>query len=53
MQTHGNFSLSSLPNRLSPYLASFNLSLSSEDFNYDEEPVPDFNVTLEDNDEGV
>ena len=43
----------SLPRRPSPYPASFNLSLSSEDFNYDEEAVPDFNVTLEDNDEGV
>ena len=33
-------------------MAAFNLSLSSVDFNYNQAPIPDFNVTLEDNDDG-
>ena len=37
----------------SPYSASFNMSLSSEDFNYNEQSVPDFSLTVEDNDEGI
>ena len=38
---------------MSPYSASFNMSLSSEDFNYNEQYVPDFSLTVEDNDEGI
>lgn len=44
--------ISSCSLRASPYASGFNLSLVSEDFNYNEVPLPDFNVTLEDNDEG-
>ena len=36
----------------SPYSSGFNLTLESEDKNYDGQSVPDFNVTIEDNDEG-
>lgn len=37
----------------SPYPASFNMSLESADTNYNEQYVPDYNVTIEDNDEGM
>ena len=39
-------------NTESPYMASFNMSLVSMDDNYDGADVDDFNVTVEDNDEG-
>lgn len=39
-------------NMESPYSSGFNLTLESEDKNYDGQSVPDFNVTIEDNDEG-
>ena len=39
-------------NMRSPYAAAFNLSLSSTDKNFNG-PLPDFNVTVEDNDEGT
>lgn len=39
-------------NIASPYPAAFNMTLSSQDTNYDGSSVPDFNVTVEDNDEG-
>ena len=39
-------------NLASPYSASFNMSLSSADFNFDRKRVPDVTLTIEDNDEG-
>ena len=36
----------------SPYPASFNMSLSSQDNNFNEYPVPNYDLTVEDNDEG-
>ena len=36
----------------SPYPAAFNMALSSKDMNYDGASLPDFNLTVEDNDEG-
>ena len=36
----------------SPYPAAFNMTLSSEDMNYNGASLPDFNLTVEDNDEG-
>ena len=39
-------------NSVSPYMASFNMSLMSLDSNYDGADVDDFQVTVEDNDEG-
>ena len=39
-------------NLASPYNSGFNLTLESEDMNYDGQIVPDFEVTVEDNDEG-
>ena len=40
-------------NMESPYNSGFNLTLESEDKNFDGQSVPDFMVTVEDNDEGV
>ena len=40
-------------NMESPYSSGFNLTLESEDMNYDGQELPDFNVTVEDNDEGI
>ena len=37
----------------SPYNSGFNMTLESEDKNFDGQSVPDFKVTVEDNDEGV
>ena len=37
---------------ISPYMASFNMSLTSRDDNYDGADVEDFDVTVEDNDDG-
>ena len=37
---------------LSPYSASFNLSLTSRDYNYDGADIDDYEVTVEDNDDG-
>ena len=39
-------------NIFSPYMASFNMSLTSLDENYDGAEIDDFNVTVEDNDDG-
>lgn len=39
-------------NIVSPYMASFNMSLTSRDDNYDGAEVEDFGVTVEDNDDG-
>lgn len=39
-------------NEPSPYSASFNMSLSSGDKNFNHAPVPNYNLTVEDNDEG-
>ncbi len=39
-------------NMPSPYASSFSMSLTSNDTNFDQEPVPDFSLTIEDNDEG-
>ena len=39
-------------NIISPYMASFNMSLTSLDENYDGAEIDDFNVTVEDNDDG-
>ena len=39
-------------NRESPYRSGFKLVLQSEDSNYDAPDLPDFGVTVEDNDEG-
>ena len=36
----------------SPYMASFNMSLTSLDDNYDGAEIEDFGVTVEDNDDG-
>ena len=36
----------------SPYLVSFNMSLTSLDTNYDGADVEDYDVTVEDNDDG-
>ena len=36
----------------SPYMASFNMSLTSLDDNYDGAEIDDFGVTVEDNDDG-
>jgi subtilisin-like proprotein convertase family protein len=38
-------------NIISPYMASFNMSLTSLDENYDGAEIDDFNVTVEDNDD--
>ena len=46
------YALEDTVNLPSPYPASFNMSLSSADNNFNQYPVPDFNVTVEDNDEG-
>ena len=40
-------------NAPSPYPASFNMTVSSGDMNFDRVPVPDYNLTVEDNDEGM
>ena len=40
-------------NAPSPYSASFNTTVSSVDMNFDQVPVPDYNLTVEDNDEGM
>ena len=40
-------------NMESPYNSGFDLTLESVDKNYDGQIVPDFKVTIEDNDEGV
>ena len=37
----------------SPYSSSFSIDLTSDDMNFNEEPVPDFTVAIEDNDEGM
>jgi hypothetical protein len=37
----------------SPYNSGFNMTLESEDMNFDGQSVPDFEVTVEDNDEGM
>ena len=37
---------------ISPYSASFNLSLTSRDYNYDGADIDDYEVTVEDNDDG-
>ena len=37
----------------SPYNSGFNVTLESEDKNFDGQSVPDFEVTVEDNDEGI
>ena len=37
----------------SPYNSGFNMTLESEDKNFDGQSVPDFKVTVEDNDEGM
>ena len=39
-------------NTISPYTASFNMSLTSLDDNYDGATIEDFGVTVEDNDDG-
>ena len=39
-------------NMVSPYQTGFNLTLKSEDFNYDEQEISNYNITIEDNDEG-
>ena len=39
-------------NTVSPYMASFNMSLTSLDENYDGAEVDDFGVSVEDNDDG-
>jgi len=46
------YALEDAINTHSPYAAAFNLSLSSLDRNYNG-PLPNFNVTVEDNDEGM
>lgn len=46
------YALEDAINTRSPYAAAFNLSLSSLDRNYNG-PLPNFNVTVEDNDEGM
>ena len=40
-------------NMESPYSSGFNMTLESEDKNFDGQSVPDFKVTVEDNDEGM
>ena len=40
-------------NAPSPYSASFNTTVSSGDKNFDDVPVPDYHLTVEDNDEGL
>ena len=40
-------------NMESPYSSGFDVTLESEDENYDGQSVPEFNVTVEDNDEGM
>ena len=37
---------------ISPYMASFNMSLTSRDDNYDGADIDDFEVSVEDNDDG-
>ena len=39
-------------NIVSPYSSAFSIGLASNDANFDEEPVPNFNLTIEDNDDG-
>lgn len=39
-------------NRDSTYRTGFKMALESEDGNYNGQNLPDFNVTVEDNDEG-
>lgn len=46
------YALDDRVNRDSPYPASFNMSLASQDINFNEYPVPDFDLTVEDNDYG-
>ena len=46
------YALEDTANLQSPYPASFNMSLSSQDRNYNGSSVPEFNITVEDNDEG-
>lgn len=36
----------------SPYTSSFSMNLTSDDTNFHRQPVPDFTLTIEDNDEG-
>lgn len=36
----------------SPYPVAFQMTLTSHDFNYDQQAVPNYNLTVEDNDEG-
>ena len=40
-------------NMESPYNSGFDLTLESVDKNYDGQTVPDFKITIEDNDEGI
>ena len=40
-------------NMESPYNSGFNMSLESVDKNFDGQSVPDFKVTVEDNDKGM
>lgn len=40
-------------NMASPYRSGFNLTLVSEDKNYGGQLLPDFNITVEDNDQGT
>lgn len=47
------YALEDTVNFPSPYPASFNMSLSSIDNNFNEYPLPNFNLTVEDNDEGM
>lgn len=39
-------------NTLSPYPVSFDMILTSQDINFNEHPVPTYNLTVEDNDSG-
>jgi len=40
-------------NRQSPYTGSFSIKSISNDKNYDDVPIEDFMITIEDNDEGT
>lgn len=40
-------------NMASPYRSGFNLTLVSDDKNYGGQLLPDFNITVEDNDAGI
>ena len=35
------------------YPSTIGMSLTSNDANFDEEPIPDYNITIEDNDNGM